>query len=115
MIKPRLKDYILLHSILLMYSLISVFSKLTSKLDFLTFKFIFYYVIILSILFIYAIVWQQVLKRFPLNTAYANKSIVIIWGIIWGYLFFSEVISISMIIGAFIILVGLILVVNADE
>ena len=115
MTKPRLKDYFLLHSILLLYSLIGILSKWTAKFDFLSFEFIIGYGFILCGLFIYAILWQQVLKKLPLNTAFANKSIVIIWGIIWGSLFFSEKITINMIIGAIIILIGLMLVVTADE
>ena len=115
MLRPKLKDYLILHSILLMYSLIGILSKTTAKFEFLSFKFIFYYTIILSLLFVYAIMWQQVLKKFPLNTAFANKSIVIVWGIIWGHIFFTEKITLFMVIGAVVILVGLTFVVTADE
>jgi drug/metabolite transporter (DMT)-like permease len=115
MTRIKLKDFLLLHIILLMYSLGGIFSKSASIKKFLSPEFIFYYGMVLLILFIYAILWQQVLKKMPLNTAYSNKSIVIIWGIVWGSLIFKEKITIYMILGAVIILIGLTLVVKADE
>ena len=66
-------------------------------------------------LFIYAVFWQQILKKIPLTTAFANKSVVIIWGMIWGRILFEERISWYMAVGAVIVFVGIILVVSADE
>ena len=63
----------------------------------------------------YAIVWQQIIKHLPLNTAYANKAVTIIWGILWGFLFFDEQIKWNMIVGAVVVIIGVILVVMADE
>ena len=63
----------------------------------------------------YAIAWQQVLKHLPLITTYANKAVTTIWGIIWGFLFFGESISIQRVIGAIIVITGVYLVVTGDE
>jgi drug/metabolite transporter (DMT)-like permease len=106
---------IFLHITLLIYSFAGIFSKLASTKQFLSFEYIFYYCLVLIILFVYAILWQQVLKKLPLNTAFANKSAVIIWGIIWGKLIFSEKITLFMLIGAVIILIGITLVVTDNE
>lgn len=95
-----------------MYSLGSVFSKFASKESFFTPKFIFFYSIVLAILFTYAVFWQQLLKKLPLTTAFANKSATVIWGMIWGILIFKEEIRITMIIGSVFILYGIYLVVN---
>lgn len=113
--KSKCKNFILLHIILFIYSLAAIFSKLASAKEFLSIGFIFFYTAILVILFIYAVLWQQVLKRLPLNTAYANKSVVIIWGLVWGNFIFKERISTFMILGSILILVGLTLVVTSDE
>ncbi len=64
---------------------------------------------------IYAIAWQQILKRLPLTVAYANKPVSLIWGMIWGSMLFREKITWNMILGAGIIFVGIYLVVTADE
>ena len=74
----------------------------------------FYGLVILN-LGVYAIVWQQIIKKIPLNTAYSNKAITVVWGILWGYLFFQEQIKWNMIVGALIVIAGVIVVVMADE
>ena len=61
------------------------------------------------------LLWQQVLKRMPLTVAFANKAVVIIWGIVWGMLFFGETLRISMVVGSVIIIAGIYLVVSDDE
>ena len=110
-----IKNYFYLHLLLFMYSLGSVFSKLASKEDFLSFKFILFYSIVLLNLFLYAILWQQILNRMPLITAYANKSVTVIWGILWGYIFFSEKITIFKIIGSLVIIIGVYLFVSDSK
>ena len=67
--------------------------------------FVFYGSLIL-ILFVYAIIWQQVLKKLPLVVAYACKGIGFIYGIIWGVVFFKEEITWNMIAGAVLVLIG---------
>ncbi len=113
--KSRLKDYLALHAIMFLSSFIIIISKLASAYPFLSRKFILYFYLINFMSTIYAIVWQQIIKRIPLNTAYSTKSIVIIWGVLWGRLFFMEKVTPLMIVGSLTIIVGIILVVNADE
>lgn len=110
----KIKTYILLHLILLMLSIGGIFSKLASKQEFLSISFISFYVGTLIILFIYAIVWQQILKYIPLTVAYANKGMGLIWGMIFGNILFSEIITFNMIIGAIIVFIGILMVVS-DE
>src|SRR5574344_810532 len=103
----KFKNIFYLHLLLLFFSFCSVFSKLASSEVFLSFKFILYYGISLLILGIYAILWQQILKRMPLTVAFINKGITIIWGMILGILIFNETVTINMIIGSIIILPGI--------
>lgn len=111
----KVNKYISLHILLLMFSLCGVFAKLAAQNEFLSLNFCIFYGILILILGIYAIFWQQILKRFSLITAYINKAVTIIWGIMWGAIFFGENITITMIIGAFIVFIGVILVVISDE
>ena len=109
MAKERIKSYILLHMVLLLYSMGGICSKLAAGQSFLSLKFILFYGILLLNLAVYALLWQQILKCLPLVTAYANKAITVIWGMLWGYLFFQEQIRVQQIIGGLIILTGIIL------
>lgn len=113
--KPNWKDYLLLHGSLLLYSTTTVFSKIAAEKEFLSLGFILFYSLMLFILVVYAVLWQQILKRFPLTLAFANKSVVIVWGILWGAFLFQETITWQMIAGAIIIMIGVITVVTDDE
>ena len=113
--KTKIKYLMALHIELLLFSLGGVCTKMASQYDFLSFWFIFFYGLVILNLGVYAIVWQQIIKKLPLNTAYSNKAITIVWGILWGFLFFREQITWNMIVGALIVIVGVVLVVRADE
>ena len=111
----KIQNYIFLHILLLFFSFCGVFSKFASQNEFLSIKFIIFYGVSILILGMYAILWQQILKRFSLTTAFFNKAITIIWGMLWGIIFFKEAITINMIIGAIIVLIGVGLVVKDYE
>lgn len=111
----KIKYFIALHIELLVLSLGGICSKLTGNYPFLSFDFILFYGLLILNLGVYAIVWQQIIKKLPLNTAYANKAVSIVWGMVWGYLFFKEQITLNMIIGAIIVIIGVVLVVKSDE
>lgn len=113
--KSKLKYYILLHVLLVVSFLSGVCTKLAGQHKFLSFWFIFFYGLVILNLGVYAIVWQQIIKKLPLNTAYSNKAITIVWGILWGFVFFQEQIKWNMLLGATIVIFGVIVVVRADE
>lgn len=115
MSKSDFKTYLLLHFILFLYSVNGVFSKLASTKEFMSLDFIILYGVVLFGLFIYAILWQQILKKLPLTTAFSNKSIIIIWGMIWGKLIFNETIKWNMILGTVIIISGIFMVVKNNK
>lgn len=109
------KYYIFLHILLMIYSLSGVYSKMASGCKFLSIEFCFFYGLIILNLMLYAIIWQQIIKHLPLTTAFCNKAVNIIWGILWGLLFFRETVSWNMIVGAIIVIIGVIIVVMSDE
>lgn len=111
----KLRTFLILHLILIIYSISGICSKKAAIEDFLSIKFILLYMIIIFILGFYAIGWQQVIKKMPLTTAFANKSITIIWGIIWGYVFFGEKISIGKVIGALLVSCGIVMFAFSDK
>ena len=108
----RIKDFLFLHLVLLIYSGVSILSKFASAQS--GAKFLFAYGAVLLCLGIYAILWQFVLKKISLTFAFANKAIVVVWGIFWGWLFFQEHITIHKVLGAAVIIIGIIIVVSDD-
>ena len=107
----------MLHISLLFSSLSGVCSKMASRYTDKIFSvnFIFWFGLVFVIMFGYAIIWQQILKRMPLTVAYANRPVTLIWGIIWGALIFGEKVTWNMIAGAAVIFAGIYLVTGEDE
>lgn len=113
--KSDIKWIFIMHVMLLFYSAGSISSKLASKETFMSFRFLLLYGILLLVLAGYAIGWQQVIKHLPLTTAYANKAITIIWGILWGSLVFHERVTVGKLIGALFVLGGIVLYAGAER
>lgn len=116
-IKVKKSVYLMLHVSLLFSSLSGVCSKMASRYTEHIFSvpFLFWFGLVFVIMFGYAIIWQQILKRLPLTVAYANKPVTLVWGIIWGSLIFHEKISLNMLVGAAIIFLGIYLVSSDEE
>ena len=98
--------FVLLQIALFIVSFGAVCSKMAGKQEFLSLPFLAFYGALIVILFVYAILWQQVLKRISLVIAYACKGISIVYGMLWGILFFKEEITLKMGIGAVLVLIG---------
>ncbi len=111
----KTRTYVYLHILLLFYSLGAICSKFAGEAEFLSFPFFMYYGLLLTIMVIYAVFWQQILKVIPLTTAYASKAVTVIWGLVWGMLIFHETLTLQKAIGAGIIMFGIVMVVKADE
>lgn len=112
-----LKGFALLHGTLLLYSVVSVFAKLagvrmaeaswTLTLVFLALE--------AFTLLLYSVLWQQVLKRMPLNFAYSNKGVCTLWTALYGVLLFGESITLGKAVGILVVLIGVLLVVTDHE
>ena len=113
--KNNLASFLLMHAGFLIYSFYTVLGKIAAKYDFLSLQFCIFYCILILILFIYALLWQQVLKVIPLSFATANKASTIVWGMFWSFLFFQEDITLKKIVGAVIIITGIILLSSATN
>ena len=113
--KKKLYVYMGLHTLLLIYSVSTVFSKLASGYSFLSFRFLLCYGVVLLLLGAYAVFWQQIIKKLPLMTAYANKAVTVVWGIIWGALVFREKITWGKALGAVLVIAGVIIYVSGDR
>ena len=110
----RIKDYILLHLNIMLFSFTSVFSKLASNClnrDGIRslWLYIFLFLMLLNC-FVYALAWQKVIKKFELNVAYANRSIYLIWSLVWAVAIFHENLTVRNIVGLLIVFAGVIIV-----
>ena len=113
--KTKLKYICILQIVIAIYTLSTVCAKFASGQEFMSFQFILYYGIEMMILGVYAIIWQQLLKKFDVSIAYANKAMGLLWSIVWAILIFNDTITIKNVIGVLIVIIGTIIVNNEDE
>lgn len=92
----------------LFYSTVSLATKFTSLQEFLSLKYFLGLAIVVAMLGIYAIIWQQVLKRIELTTAYMFKGTSLIFVLLFSALIFNETITLWNIVGASLIVGGIV-------
>jgi len=116
--KTRLKDVFILQAVFIIFSMSAVASKLASQAlglfdtvleAIFSLRFLIPLAAVVFILGIYAILWQQIIKRFDLSIAYANKATVLLWSLVWGFVIFNEEITPAKIIGVIIVFIGVII------
>lgn len=58
---------------------------------------------------VYAMLWQQVIARLPLSTAYMFKGTSLVFVLLFSALLFGEAITLNNVVGSAIILAGIVL------
>lgn len=105
---------LLLQAVVLVYTTSGIFAKLASTQSFLSIGFILLYGAEIAVLGVYAILWQQLIKRIDLSFAYANRAVAILWSMLWAAFIFQEPLTVQNFIGVGIVLIGTLLV-NTDN
>ena len=113
--KADVRILLALHCLLVLMSLRGVMSQFAARFEFMSVGFVLCYGAMVVLLGVYALGWQQVIKRIPLTTAYANRAITVLWGIVWGALLFHEGVNPLKIAGALVVLFGVVLYAVADN
>ena len=108
--KTGWKELLLIHAAVIVYSFCGVFQKLAGGYPTLSLMFLVFYGCSVLILVVYAFLWQIILARVSLSTAYSNRAVAMIWSVVWGILFFQEEIRWNHAVGALIICFGVFLV-----
>lgn len=109
-----MKKYIQLHLNILLFSFTGIFSKLASvqyNKEGLRAPLLYVFAFLMMLnCGIYALAWQKVIKYFSLSTAYAHRSVYLIWSQIWAVLIFREALSWNNLLGMLIVLAGVMVV-----
>ena len=111
--KISLKNIIVLQAVVIVYTLSSVVAKLATGEEIFSFSFFLFYGLEIAILGVYAILWQQMIKRFDLSVAYANRAMAVLWSAVWAVVLFREELGIKQIIGIAFVVLGTVII-NTD-
>ena len=112
--KITLPLFIFIQSAVCLYTVSDIAAKFASGYEFMSWGFIVCYGIEILILGIYAVLWQQILKKADISTAYANRSIAIFYSMVWAALIFKESITVKNLCGVVLVFFGTWMV-NRDE
>jgi len=107
------KDICILQGIVMIFSLTSVTAKFASGQAAFTRGFFLFYGLEVVILGVYALLWQQAIKRIDISIAYANKAMVLLWGLLWSVMIFHDSVTPKKIAGVLFVIAG-VCVLNRD-
>ena len=111
--RSGMKKYVLLYGAFFVYSFVAICSKVAAgqSSPIMIFAFLGLEIVFLGI---YALIWQQALKSFPLVTAMSSKGFVLILNMIWSAVLFHESINMFNVLGAVAIIIGIWVVAGDD-
>ena len=101
--------FLVLIGVNLVYACTSIFTKMASRQNMLSEPYLLWVVGTVGVMGVYAILWQQVIKRMPISTAYMFKGMSLVFVLLISALLFGEAISVSNLIGSAIIITGIVL------
>ena len=105
--KLNLRDFAILQLVVLIYTSSTVISKIAAQSaeSGKGWTFLLLYGAEIGVLGIYALCWQQVIKRVELSVAYANRAVLL----------FGEQITVKKLIGVGLVLAGTLIINGGKE
>ena len=106
-------DIVALVGINMLYACVGICTKMAAMQPPMSWPYLLWFGGAVAIIGAYAILWQQVLKRIELSTAYMFKGTTLIFTMLIAALLFGEAITVPNILGSLIIITGIILLARA--
>lgn len=107
--------YISLVLINMLYACVSIFTKLASQQELMSWNYMLCLIGAVGVMGLYAVLWQQILKRIELSLAYMFKGTGLIFVMLLAHVLFGEQITWNNVVGAIIIISGIVLFANSAE
>lgn len=111
--KITIKDILFLQLVIIIYTCSSIAAKFAAAESLFSFRFCLFYGIEIMVLGVYAVLWQQIIKRFELSVAYANRAMVLVWSMLWAVVIFHNEMTVQNLFGVALVIAGT-AVVNLD-
>lgn len=103
------KTYLALIGVNLVYACTSIFTKMASQQEPMSLPYLLWIAGAVGVVGVYAMLWQQVIARLPLSTAYMFKGTSLVFVLLFSALLFGEAITLNNVVGSAIILAGIVL------
>ena len=95
------------------YACTSIFTKMASRQEMLSWPYLLWIMGAVGVMGVYALLWQQVIAKMPLSTAYMFKGTSLVFVLLFSALLFGEAITMNNVIGSVIIIWGIVLFAKA--
>ena len=82
---------------------------MASQQEMLSWSYLLWIAGAVGVMGMYALLWQQVITRISLSTAYMFKGTSLIFVLLFSALLFGEAVTLNNVIGAVIIIIGIVL------
>lgn len=105
--------YLALIGVNFIYACTSICTKMASRKEMLSWPYLLWIAGAIGVMGLYALLWQQVIARMPLSTAYMYKGTSLIFILLISAMLFDEAITTNNLIGSAIIIVGIVLYAKA--
>lgn len=105
----KFATYSSLVGINLLYACVTIFTKYASQHSFMSAKYLLGLCGAVGVMGMYAVCWQQILRRVELSTAYMFKGTSLVFVMLLAFALFGEQITPHNIIGAGVIILGIVL------
>lgn len=102
-----IKHVAILIAINLLYACVGICTKMAALQPTGSWPYLLWFGGAVAIIGIYALLWQQVLRRIELSTAYMFKGATLIFTMLFAALLFGEAITVPNIVGSIIIIIGI--------
>lgn len=107
------KDILFLQFVIMIYTGSGITAKFAAQKELFSAGFFAFYGMEILILGVYAILWQQIIKKIELSAAYANRAMVLVWSLLWAVFIFGESITVRNVLGTGLVILGTVIV-NID-
>lgn len=101
--------YLALVGVNLIYASASICTKTASRQEMLSWPYLFWISGAIGAMGLYALLWQQIIIRMPISTAYMFKGTSLIFVLLISSLLFGEAVTTNNLIGSAIIIIGIVL------
>lgn len=112
-VKTNSALYLALIGANLVYACTTICTKMASQQDVLSSPYLLWIAGAAAVMGLYALLWQQIINRMPVSTAYMFKGTSLVFVLLISVLLFGEVITKTNVIGSLIIIVGIVLYAKA--
>lgn len=102
--KVTFQELLILQAVVVVYTFAGIIGKVAAGQE--PVRFLLLYAAEIGVLGIYAILWQQMIRRFELSVAYANRSVALAWSLLWAVLLFGEELTVKKVAGVLFVIAG---------